>query len=284
MTTRIGVLLDNIRFEHTIFALPFAYLGMILAAGGLPTAWQFIWITIAMGAARTLAMSMNRLIDAELDARNPRTAGRPIPTGKLKRRDVLLFSLVSLAILTFAAAQLNWLCVLLLPLAVVILVGYSYTKRFTWLCHAVLGLADGGAAVGGWIAVTGQLAWEPFVLGMAVATWIGGFDLIYACQDVEIDRREGLHSVAARWGCATSLTAAKVSHAFTIGFLALAGVMLSLAWPYWIGVALAAVLLAYENSLVKPDDLSRLDVAFFNVNGYIAVIVFVFTAASVWVR
>ena len=283
MMARIGVLLDNIKFEHTIFALPFAYLGMLLAARGLPTLSQFIWITVAMAAARTLAMSMNRLIDAEIDARNPRTKGRPIPSGKLKRHEVLLFSILSLAVLTFAAAQLNWLCVVLLPLAVVILVGYSYTKRFTWLSHAVLGLADGGAAVGGWIAVTGQLAWEPFILGLAVATWIGVFDLIYACQDAEFDRREGLHSVPQRFGIPAALAAAKVAHTATILLLILAGVMMSLSWPYWIGVVIAAGLLAYENSIVKPDDLSRLDVAFFNVNGYIAVVVFVFTAACLWV-
>src|SRR3970282_1719470 len=178
------ILMENVKFEHSIFALPFAYLGMVLAARGLPTLSQFVWITVAMIGARTLAMSVNRLADWPEDARNPRTARRPLPRGLLGPWEVGGAGFASLALMTLAAWQLNTLALQLLPLAVVVLVGYAYTKRFTWMCHFILGLADGGAPFGGWIAVTGTLSWEPLLLCLAVAFWVGGFDLIYACHDV----------------------------------------------------------------------------------------------------
>ncbi len=274
---RIRILLDNIRFEHTIFALPFAYLGMVLAARGLPTFWQFFWITVAMASARTLAMSLNRLIDWEIDSGNPRTSGRPLPTGRLSPREVLLFSIVSLFLFVFAAFLLNELCVRLLPIAVVILVGYSYTKRFTWMSHYILGIADGIAPVGGWVAVTGTLSLEPVILGLAVALWIAGFDLIYACQDVDFDRANSLYSVPALFGIQAALTWAGITHLLTIVLLAMLGVISALGWPYWVGLTIASGLILYEHSLVKADDLSKLNIAFFNVNGYVAVIMFVFT-------
>lgn len=276
------VLLENVKFEHSIFALPFAYLGMVLAARGLPTLHQFLWITVAMVGARTLAMSTNRLADWAEDARNPRTAGRPLPRGLLGPWEVAAFGVASLALLTLAAWQLNTLTLQLLPLAVVILVGYNLTKRFTWMCHFILGLADGGAPFGGWIAVTGTLSWEPVLLCLAVAFWVSGFDLIYACQDVDFDRANGLHSIPARFGIAAALTQARLWHLATILLLALVGVMAGLAWPYWLGLAAAAALLAYEHRLVSPGDLSRLDAAFFNVNGYVAVVVFTATALSIY--
>lgn len=280
--SKTRVLMENVKFEHSIFALPFAYLGMVLAAKGLPSLHQFIWITVAMAGARTLAMSTNRLADWREDVRNPRTAARPLPRGLLRAWEVAGFALASLAILALAAWQLNTLTLQLLPLAVVILVGYNFTKRFTWLCHFILGLADGGAPFGGWIAITGALSWEPVLLCLAVAFWVGGFDLIYACQDVDFDRANGLRSIAARFGIAASLAQARLWHAATILLLALVGVMAGLAWPYWLGLAAAMALLAYEHSLVSPEDLSRLDMAFFNVNGYIAVVVFAAASLSVY--
>ncbi len=279
---KIRVLMENVKFEHSIFALPFAYLGMVLAARGLPTLHQFVWITVAMVSARTFAMSVNRLADSPEDARNPRTARRPLPQGLLGPWEVAGCAALSFAVLVLAAWQLNPLALMLLPLAAVILVGYAYTKRFTWLCHFILGLADGGAPFGGWIAVTGTLSWEPVILCLAVAFWVGGFDLIYACQDVEFDRSNKLHSVPARFSIATSLTQARLWHAATILLLALVGLMDALSWPYWVGLACAVGLLAYEHSLVSPKDLSRLNMAFFNVNGYIAVLVFAAAALGVF--
>ena len=280
---RLAVYLEAVKFEHTIFALPFAYLGMALAARGLPTLAQFIWVTLAMAGARTLAMGANRLIDARLDALNPRTAGRALPRGRMSGAEMVALCLASFAVLTISAWQLNPLCLLLLPGAVVVLVGYPYTKRFTWLSHWVLGLADGLAPVGGWIAVTGQLAWEPVVMGLAVGLWIGGFDLIYACQDVDFDRANGLYSVPAQFGIPAALNLSTFSHAATVALFAWLGVSLGLAWPYWLGLLAAAGLLSYEHTLVKPDDLSRLGLAFFNVNGYIAVVVCVATFAALLV-
>ncbi len=282
---RVRTFLEMIKFEHTIFALPFAYLGMVLAADGWPTWRQFIWITVAMAAARTLAMAVNRAVDAAFDARNPRTAGRPIPRGEFSLQQTWLFAGLSLAVLTLAAWMLNAFVVRLLPLAVAALVGYSFTKRFTWLSHYVLGITDGAAAAGAWAAVTGDLAGPiPWLLWFAVAVWIGGFDLIYACQDVEFDRREGLYSIPAIFGVALALRLAQLSHLFTVLALLLLGLMASLGWPYWLGLALVCVLLAYEHSLVKPDDLSKVNLAFFTVNGYISIIVFVATLAALLLR
>jgi 4-hydroxybenzoate polyprenyltransferase len=277
---KVRTFLEAIKFEHTIFALPFAYLGMLLAAGGAPTLAQVFWITVAMGAARTLAMVLNRLIDREIDARNPRTANRALPRRLLSAREMALFCALSLALLVLAAWQLNPLCLQLLPGAVVVLVGYSYTKRFTWASHFVLGLADALAPIGGWVAVTGALAPEALLLGFAVGVWIAGFDVLYACQDVEFDRASGLHSIPARFGIPAALTVAKVLHVLTVAALAGVGLLLGLGPVYGLGVLVAAGLLIYEHSLLKADDLSRLDMAFFNVNGYIAVILFLATAGD----
>ncbi len=276
------ILSENIKFEHTIFALPFAYLGSILAAGGLPSFWTFFWVTLAMGAARTAAMSFNRYIDRHIDARNPRTARRPIPAGRLRPGAVLATALISLALLVVAASQLNRLCLLLSPIAVVALVGYSYTKRFTSLCHVALGLTDAIAPAGGWLAVRPTFDLPMLLLAFAVAVWIAGFDMLYACQDVDFDRREGLHSVPADYGVATGLRVARLFHVLMIAALLAVGLLLGLGWPYYAGLVLTAGLLVYEHSLVNPDDLSKVNVAFFNVNGYIAVTLFVFTLASLY--
>jgi len=277
---KLRTFLEAIKFEHTVFALPFAYLGMLLAAGGAPTLAQFFWITVAMGAARTLAMALNRLIDREIDARNPRTAGRALPRRLISAPEMALFAALAGVVLVVAAWQLNPLCVQLLPGAVVVLVGYSYTKRFTWMSHAVLGLADALAPIGGWIAVTGSLAPEALLLGFAVGIWIAGFDVLYACQDVDFDRANGLHSIPARFGIPVALNVAKAAHVLTVLALVLLGLALGLGVLYWAGVVAAAGLLIYEHSLLKPDDLSRLDMAFFNINGYIAVVLFLATAGD----
>lgn len=266
----LRIFLNMIKFEHTIFALPFAYLGMLMGArgwppleSGWPTWGQLFWITVAMGAARTAAMSFNRYIDRQLDAHNPRTAMRDIPTGRISANMVLVFGLISLAIMLLAAWMLNPLCFVLAFPAMLFLVGYSYTKRFTWLCHWVLGATDGLAAAGGWIAVTGSIDPPAWSLWLAVSVWIAGFDLIYACQDVDFDRAAGLHSIPARFGVAAGLRWAQLMHLLTVAALALAGWQMGLGWPYWLGIAVVAGLLIYEHSLVSPTDLSKLGIAFF---------------------
>jgi 4-hydroxybenzoate polyprenyltransferase len=266
--------LDAIKFEHTVFALPFAYVAMVLAADGWPGWRVVLWVTLAMAGARTLAMSVNRLADRFIDAANPRTAKRHLPAGLLTPAQVTAAAVFSAALLLLSAFMLNPLCLMLSPLAVLFLVGYSYTKRFTWLTHWILGFTDGIAAAGGWIAV--RAAFDPpvYVLWLALTVWIAGFDLIYACQDVEFDRQNGLHSVPARFGIAAALTTARVCHVLTIAAFALLGWMMGLGLLYWLGVLVVAGLLVYEHSLISPRDLSKLDVAFFNVNGYISVILF----------
>ena len=278
---QLHAFLDLIKFEHTIFALPFAYLGMVLAARGLPTLRQLFWITVAMASARTLAMSFNRFADRHIDARNPRTVRRPIQTGKISVRTVIVGALVSSIVLAIAAWQLNELTLKLLPGAIVFLLGYAYAKRFTWLSHFILGFTDGLAPIGAWAGVRGSVftladlpAW---LLLFAVTFWIGGFDLMYACQDTEFDRAEKLHSVPAKWGNAVALRAAQGCHLVTVGLLIAIGLVMNLGVVYLIGVAIVVVLLIYEHSLVKPDDLSKIDMAFFNVNGYISITIFVAT-------
>ena len=270
--TSVRHFLDAIKFEHTVFALPFAYVAMVLAAGGWPGARVLLWVTLAMVGARTLAMTVNRLADRWIDARNPRTRARHLPAGLLAPGTMRAAAIASGALLLVSAWMLNPLCLALSPLAVVFLVGYSYTKRFTWLSHWILGFTDGIAAAGGWIAVRGAFDPPAFVLWFALTVWIAGFDLIYACQDVDVDRAQGLHSVPARFGIPAALGAARVCHALTVVAFAGLGGMLGLGALYWVGVVAVAALFVYEHSLVSPTDLSRLDMAFFNVNGYIAVI------------
>jgi 4-hydroxybenzoate polyprenyltransferase len=241
-----------------------------------------------MAAARTAAMSLNRYIDRRVDVGNPRTANRPIQTGAITANSVLFFAILSLLILGVAAWLLDPLAFYLFPGAVLFLVGYAYTKRFTWLCHYILGFTDGLAPMGGWVAVRGSVftaddlpAW---LLLIAVTLWIGGFDVIYACQDVEFDQRVGLHSIPARFGVRRGLQIAAASHILTVGVLLVLGLVTGLSWVYWLGVTAVAALLIYEHSLVNPQDLSKLGIAFFNVNGYISVTIFVATFIAVLLR
>ena len=273
---------DAIKLEHTVFALPFAYIAMVIAARGWPGTWTVAWVTAAMVGARTCAMATNRVVDRVIDARNPRTAGRHLPRGLLSAWEMKALAGVGAIVMFVAAGMLNTRCLLLAPLALLFLVGYSYTKRFTWTSHWILGFTDGIAAAGGWIAVRGEFEAPAIVLWLALTVWIAGFDVIYACQDVTFDRAHGLHSVPARFGIDAALTIARLNHVLTAVALAVLGIMTGLGIIYWIGWVAVVALLVYEHSLVSARDLSRLDMAFFNVNGYIAVVVFVATVGGLW--
>ena len=265
-------LVSLVKLEHTVFALPYAYAGAILAAGQVPDAQLLAWITVAMVGARSLAMALNRLIDAGIDARNPRTSRRELPAGLLTPVQVGAFAAASLAVFLVAVWQLPPVTHILWPIPVAGFVIYPYLKRFTWLCHPFLGAVDGLAPVGGWVAVTGTVDWQAFLLGGAVALWIGGFDIIYATMDLEIDRREGLHSIPLRFGVGTALLITRIAHAGSVALLIWLGINLGLGPLYWLGLAVVAVLLAYENSIVSEDDLSRVDMAFLQMNGVIAMV------------
>ncbi len=270
-----------VKIEHTLFALPFAYVGALLAVNGIPSAHDLLWITLAMVGARSLAMALNRLIDTGIDARNPRTARRELPSGLLASRQVWLFCLVSLALFLVAVFQLDPVVRWLWPIPLLGFVVYPYLKRLTWLGHLWLGAVDGLAPVGAWVAITGHLPWQPWVLGAAVAAWIAGFDLFYALLDLEVDREQGLHSVAARFGVRGVFLGARGLHALTVGLLVAAGLGLAVGPVYWLGVAAVAGLLVYEHTIVSPGDLRRLDAAFFTVNGVISIAFFAFVSLDV---
>ncbi len=279
--------LNLIKFEHTIFALPFAYLGMLLAAEGWPSWRQFFWITIAMAAARTLAMGSNRIADRWIDARNPRTAQRPLISGSISIRTAWIGTVFAGIILALAAWQLSPLTFILLPGAYLFLIGYSFTKRFTWMSHFILGFTDGLAPVAAWAAIRNSLftpqdipAW--ILLGV-VTFWIAGFDMIYACQDVDFDRQEGLQSIPAKFGIPTALRLSSIAHVITISLLIALGAASGLGWPYWIGLLVVGGLLVWEHRLVQPDDLSKLGVAFFNINGYISITLFIAILGSLYI-
>ena len=279
MLTKVRNFLELIKFEHTLFALPFAYLGMVLAAQGWPSWKQFLWITVAMAAARTLAMGINRITDRVLDAQNPRTEDRPLVSGRIKLNTAWAGTITSGLILVLAASQLGSLPLYLLPVAVLFLVGYSFTKRITWLSHFILGFTDGLAPVGAWIAVRGSLfslsdlpAW---LLLLAVTLWIGGFDIIYACQDVDFDRKAGLYAIPSQFGIPTALKLAALSHLLMMIDLTVLGSWLRLGWPYWTSLVVISFLLIYEHQLVSPDDLSKINIAFFNINSYISAVLLI---------
>jgi 4-hydroxybenzoate polyprenyltransferase len=265
-----------VKIEHTVFALPFAYVGAFLAVGGSPSAHDLVWITLAMAGARSLAMALTRLVDPGVDARNPRTAGRELPSGQLSSVQVVVFCAASLALFLVAVFQLAPKTHYLWPIPVVMFVVYPYLKRFTWLCHLWLGAADGLAPVGAWVAITNHLPWQAWVLGAAVALWVAGFDFFYALFDVDVDRDEGLHSIATRFGVRGAFAAARIAHTATVVCLIGAGLGLDVGVLYWFGVAAVGVLLVYEHALVRPGNLRRLDAAFFTMNGVISVVFAVF--------
>jgi 4-hydroxybenzoate polyprenyltransferase len=261
-----------VKFEHTVFALPFAFVGATLSLGELPSAATLGWVTLAMVGARSLAMALNRLIDAGIDGRNPRTAVREIPAGLLSRGQVIGFCALTLVVFLVAVWQLDPVVRWLWPIPVAAFVLYPYTKRFTWLCHLALGLSTGLAPLGAWLAVSGDADPAPFMLWLAVALWIGGFDVIYATGDVDFDRREGLYSLPSRFGIGPALMVTRVCHLLAVALLVAVGVTLGLGPAYYLGLAVVAALLGYENSIVSADDLSRVNVAFFTLNGVISVV------------
>jgi 4-hydroxybenzoate polyprenyltransferase len=279
---KLRVILEMIKFEHTVFALPFAFASVLLAAkaaglpNGLPSWWTAFWVLMAMVGARSAAMAFNRIVDCRFDAKNPRTATRAIPAGLLSTGQVWSFTLAAILLFEVAAWALNPLCFALSPLALAAVLGYSLTKRFTSVCHLVLGFAIGIAPIGAWNAVTGRLDVVPVLLGAAVMLWIGGFDIIYALQDVDFDRSMGLHSLPSRLGRARALWLSRLLHAGAIGLLVAVGMLAGLGALYFVGVTVAAALIAYEQSIVKPDDLSRVNVAFFTLNGWVSVSLFLF--------
>jgi 4-hydroxybenzoate polyprenyltransferase len=290
--SKVKTFAELVRFEHNIFNLPFAYLGAFVAAGGWPSWGQVAWITLAMIGARTAAMAMNRLFDADIDAANPRTKGRHIPAGLVAKRDVWALIAISLALLLTAAINLDPLAVKLFPLAVLTVGIYSFTKRFTWLCHFWLGLSVAWAPFGAYVAVAGTVSVAAFLLVAIITLWNFGFDIIYATQDMQHDIVHGIHSVPARFGLARSLRIAKVVHlgvvALTLLFGFYAGLVTGLnplgwsaaGWAYMAGWALVAGLLHYEHSIISPNDMTRLNAAFFNVNGYVSIGYFLFTATA----
>ena len=281
MLNKIKIILEMIKFEHTIFALPFAFTGALMAARGLPSWGQVLWITLAMVGARSAAMGFNRWADRKFDAENPRTKSRALPRGLVSPAQVIVFTAISSALLIFAAYQLNLVAFYLSPLALGIVFFYSYTKRFTFLSHAFLGLAIAGSPLGAWIAVTGRIEFGALVLGIAVLFWLLGFDVLYALQDVAFDSKAGLHSIPQRFGTRNALWIARASHAITLGALFWLPSLLPLGWYYIGGVLIALCLIVYEHSLVRGGDLSKLNTAFFNMNGYISVTIFIFTLLDV---
>ncbi|MEF3301808.1 UbiA-like polyprenyltransferase [Paenibacillus sp. GYB003] len=288
MWSKVKIFLEMIKFEHTLFALPFAFMGAILGSvirfHSMPSWGQIGWIIVAMVGARSAAMGLNRLIDRVIDKKNPRTAMRAIPAGLLSVGEVLVFIVISFLLLFWATANLSPLAMKLLPIAVFMTVIYSYTKRFTWTCHLILGLTIGLAPLGAWVAVTGVIDWTSIVLYASVAFWTAGFDVIYACQDADYDRKEGLHSIPSRFGIGPALMIARAFHLITAAGLLSLFVMTELSWWYLVGLVVSYVILFYEHYIVSPNDLSKLNTAFFTMNGVLSVVVFCFTFIDVVVR
>lgn len=272
---KLGTTLRMIKFEHTLFALPFAFLGAVLAANGLPTWWQCFWIAAAMVGARSAAMTFNRIVDRDIDGRNPRTASREIPSGKLSVRFAWAFFFVSVAVFIFAAYSLNWLTFVLSPIALASVLGYSYAKRYTSLAHLLLGWSLAISPTAAWIAVRGAIDSEvPLLLSLVVLMWTAGFDVLYACQDYDFDREAGLRSIPARFGIRNSLLIARFFHLQAFIVLVLLYLVSDLAWPALVGVVAVGLLLIYQHTLVKADDLSRMNAAFFTTNAFVSVILF----------
>lgn len=268
---------EMIKIEHTVFALPFALSGLILslAPKEVPSLTTVVLTIIAFAGARSAAMTLNRVIDSKIDAKNPRTSSRSIPAGRISKKAAMGFAVLSFLVMLLAASQLPPLCLMLSPIAIFWLSFYSFTKRFTWLCHIVLGVALGGAALGGWIASGGLLLEPaPWILALAVLTWVAGFDIIYACQDVDFDQTERLHSIPSRFGIAKALSISSLLHVITVTSLVALAIVLGLGSLYWAGLAIVTGMLIYEHSIISAKDLSRVNAAFFTVNGVVSIIAF----------
>ena len=272
-----------IKFEHTLFALPFAFLGAVLAANGLPTLWQIVWITTAMFGARSAAMTFNRIADRKIDAENPRTANRELPSGRLSVSFAWAFLIVSVLLFELASYELNWLTFVLSPVALASVLGYSYAKRFTSLAHLVLGWSLAISPTAAWIAVRGALDSEvPLLLSLLVMMWTAGFDVLYACQDFEFDKRAGLRSIPARFGIKNSLMIARIFHAQAFFVLILLYLFTDLGWLALLGVVAVGALMIYQHTLVRADDLSRMNAAFFTTNAFVSVILFITFGGAVF--
>ncbi len=281
---KLQITLDMIKFEHTIFSLPFAFIGALLARKGLPTAWQLTWIVFALIGGRSAAMTFNRIADVRYDRSNPRTRKRALPQGTLSMGFAVVFTIAMSLLFVFAAWQLNSLCFYLSFPTLAILLLYSYTKRFTWLSHVVLGFAVGCAPLAAWLAIDGEFAWPPVFLSGAVTFWVAGFDLIYALQDVEFDRKAKLFSLPSRYGVAPALRVSSVFHGATVILLIATAVITNLGWMAYAGIAVVASILYWEHRLVTPDDLSRINVAFFNLNGYVSILLLLTFAGDILIR
>lgn len=274
--------LDNIALSHSVFALPFAYMGAFLAAGGFPSAHDLLWVTLAMIGARSAALALNNYIDLKYDRQHPRFTKRPMVTGAVKTWEAALLIIVCLLVFLLAASQLQPLCLKLWPLALIPLVVYPYMKRFSWTCHLVLGVALAAAPVGAWIAVAGEVSYAVLFLGLSVGVWIAAFDVIYGCQDVAFDKTHGLHSMAVRFGVDGALKLSKYMHGISIFGFTVVGVLLNLHFIYYIGVALAAIVLIYQHSIVSPDDLRQVTQRYFMRNGLVSILLFIFTVISLY--
>jgi len=281
---KLKIILDMIKFEHTIFALPFAIMSAFIASDGFPPVDKTGWIVAAMVGARSSAMAFNRVVDAKIDGANPRTALRAIPAGSITREAVWVFTIASAALLIFAAHKLNPLAFVLSPVALAVTMGYSYTKRFTSLSHLWLGLSLSIAPIGAWIAVKGEFDWTPIWLGLSVFLWTAGFDIIYACQDFDFDRKSRLHSIPARFGIRRALWLSTVFHVITVSVLIGLSLLPNLGALYLTGVGVVTLILVYEHAIVKVNDLSRVNVAFFTLNGLVSVVLMMLSAADLLLR
>jgi 4-hydroxybenzoate polyprenyltransferase len=281
---KLRITLEMIKFEHTLFALPFAFIGALLARKGIPTAWQAAWIIAAMVGGRSAAMTFNRIVDFQYDKLNPRTSGRALPRGTLSMQFAVAFTIAMSALFVFSAWQLNWLCFYLSFPTLAILLLYSYTKRFTSLSHIVLGFAVGCAPLAAWVAIRGEFAWPPILLSAAVMFWVAGFDLIYALQDVDFDRKTKLFSLPSKFGIASALRVSMLFHALTVLLLTGTATLANLGWIAYVGIAIVAGILYWEHRLVTPHDLSRVNVAFFNLNGYISILLLLTFAGDILIK
>ena len=281
---KLQIMLDMIKFEHTVFALPFAFIGAMLAGKGLPTGWQIGWIVAAMVGGRSAAMAFNRIADVQYDKSNPRTSGRALPLGQVSTTFAVVFTVVMSGLFVVSAWELNPLCFYLSFPTLAILLGYSYTKRFTSLSHLVLGFAVGCAPLAAWLAIRGQFDWPPVLLSVSVMFWVAGFDLIYALQDIEFDRKAKLFSVPSRWGIGPALRISSLFHAITVILLIATAFLSGLGWLAFVGIAIVSGILFWEHRLVTPQDLSRVNVAFFNLNGYVSILLLLTFAGDILIR
>ena len=282
MIAKIRLFFEMIKFEHTVFALPFAYLGMMMARKSWPSWTVFWWVTLAMVGARTAGMTLNRMIDRRIDARNPRTSRRPLVTAEVSMPVAAGLAAVSMTLFFFSAYELNPLCFRLSPIALIFLIGYHYVKRFSFLCHFTLGATLAIAPLGGWIAATGFFSWQALLLSFAVFFWVAGFDILYSLQDMDFDRKEGLHSIPSEFGMERALLVSKYCHAATVVFLVIFGFAMGLGILYWAGCLIVAGLLKFEHSLIGDGDLEKINTAFFTINGWIGIFLLIFSFLEIF--